>query len=228
MTAGLVCQNVSFIRRRPDGSQKTILNDIHVIFFAGQTTVISGATGSGKTTLLHLLAGLMRPSEGQICADNQPISRWNTTHRDRWRQRVGIVFQHPHLLNELTVLENIMVPIVPRVNSLARLRRLAYKALDDLQISHLAGQKVFALSGGEQQRVSIARAIVSQPAILIADEPTTHQDDEGAAMILDNFTRWKAPNKTIVLAAHDSRIIQHEKFADKQYLMEDGGLKKSK
>ena len=225
MCLSLVCQNVSLYRRRADGSERAILKHVDATLNAGEGAMISGKTGAGKSTLLHLLAGLLRPSQGQITANGQPVSRWNTVHRDLWRRQVGIVFQHPHLINEFTVLENVILPLIPRGTSITQLRKLAWEALDTLGISHLAKQKAPSLSGGEQQRVSIARAIVSRPAILIADEPTAHQDDEGAALIIEKFAGWKLPHTIMIVAAHDPRWAQHGKFADKHFLLKDGRLK---
>ncbi len=225
MCLSLVCQNVSLYRRRADGSERAILKQVDATLTAGEGSVISGKTGAGKSTLLHLLAGLLRPSQGQITANGQPVSRWNTVHRDLWRRQVGIVFQHPHLMSEFTVLENVILPMIPRGSSITHLRKLAWEALDTVGLSHLAKQKVPSLSGGEQQRVSIARAIVSKPAILIADEPTAHQDDEGAALIMEKFAGWKLPNTIMIVAAHDPRWAQHGKFADKHFLLEDGRLR---
>ena len=225
MCLSLVCQNVSLFRRRPDGSERAILRQVDATLNAGEGAMISGKTGAGKTTLLHLLAGLLRPSQGQITANGQPISHWNTFHRDRWRRQVGIIFQHPHLINEFTVLENVILPMIPRGNSISQLRKLAWDALDTFEIPHLANQKVRSLSGGEKQRVSIARAIISRPAILIADEPTAHQDDQGAAMIIDKFAGWKLPHTIMIVAAHDPRWAEHGKFADKHLLLENGRLR---
>jgi ABC-type lipoprotein export system ATPase subunit len=225
MNLSLVCQNVSLFRRQPDGSERAILKQVDMTLNAGQGAMISGKTGAGKTTLLHLLAGLLRPSQGQITANGQPISHWNTYHRDRWRRQVGITFQHPHLINEFTVIENVMLPMIPRGNSISQLRKLAWEALDTFEISHLANQKVQSLSGGEKQRVSIARAIISKPAILIADEPTAHQDDQGAAMIIDKFAGWKLPHTIMIVAAHDLRWKEHAKFADKHLRLENGRLR---
>ena len=225
MTLKLVCQNVSLYRRGADGFGRAILKHVDATLNAGEGAMITGKTGAGKSTLLHLLAGLRRPSQGQIKVNGQPVSRWNTVHRDLWRRQVGIVFQHPHLINEFTVLENVILPMIPRGASIAQLRNLAREALDTFGISHLAKQKVVSLSGGEQQRVSIARAIVSRPAILIADEPTAHQDDEGAALIIEKLAGWKLPHTIVIVAAHDPRWAQHRKFADKHFLLEDGRLK---
>jgi ABC-type lipoprotein export system ATPase subunit len=202
-----------------------ILKQVDATLNAGEGTMVSGKTGAGKTTFLHLLAGLLRPSEGQITANGQPISHWNTFHRDRWRRQIGIIFQQPHLISEFTVLENVMLPMVPRENSISQLRKLAWEALDTFEISHLANQKVEPLSGGEKQRVSIARAIISRPAILIADEPTAHQDDQGAAMIIDKFAGWKLPDTIVIVAAHDPRWAEHGKFVDKHLLLKNGRLR---
>ena len=228
MDSALVCQDISLLRRGWEGSQHAVLKSVSAVFKAGQVAIISGPTGAGKSTLLHILAGLLRPSQGQVLADNLPVSRWNTAHRDRWRRKVGIVFQHPRLLNELTVLENVILPIIPRVSSIALLRRRGYEALESLGISHLAGQPGFALSGGEQQRVSIARAIVSQPEILIADEPTAHQDETAAAAIMNEFIQWKRPETITIIAAHDARLREHSQFADRKFELRDACLQELK
>jgi len=225
MRLSLECQNVSFYRRRADGSEQAILKNVDATVNAGEGTMVSGKTGAGKSTLLHLLAGLLRPSQGQITANGQPVSRWNTAHLDLWRRQVGIVFQHPHLVNGFTVLENVILPMIPRRNSITQLRKLAWEALDTFDISHLAKQNVMSLSGGEQQRVAIARAIVSRPTILIADEPTAHQDNDGASLVIEKFADWKLPNTIMIVAAHDPRWTQHGKFVDKHFLLENGRLK---
>ena len=225
MALSLVCQNVSLYRRRADGAERAILQGVNAILNAGQGVMVSGETGAGKSTLLHLFAGLLRPSAGRIIVNGQTVSGWNTVHRDRWRRQVGIVFQHPHLLNDLTVLENVILPMIPRGGSIERLRMFAWEAIEACGIRHLARQKVTALSGGEQQRVSIARAIVSKPVILIADEPTAHQDDEGTELIINNLVRWKRPDTIAIIAAHDPRWKRHDAFFDKHFLIENGRLK---
>ncbi len=114
ISLSLVCENVSVYRRRSDGTEQAILRHVEASLNGGEGILISGKTGAGKSTLLHLMAGLLRPSQGQITANGQPVSRWNTSHRDLWRRQVGIVFQHPHLINELTVLENVALPLKMR------------------------------------------------------------------------------------------------------------------
>lgn len=228
MASALVCQDISLLRRGWDGSQRTVLNSINAVFSSGQVIVVSGPTGAGKSTLLHILAGLLRPTQGQMLADDLPVSRWNTAYRDRWRRKVGIVFQHPRLFNELTVIENVMLPLIPRGRSMARLRQHACEALEKLGISHLAGQTGYTLSGGEQQRVALARAIVSRPEILIADEPTAHQDETGAETIIRRFSEWKRPETITIVAAHDVRLLEYGRFADRHFELADGCLEELK
>jgi ABC-type lipoprotein export system ATPase subunit len=228
MASALVCQEISLLRRGWNGTQRAVLNSVNALFRSGQVIVISGATGAGKSTLLHILAGLLRPTAGQVLADDLPVSRWNTAHRDRWRRKVGIVFQHPRLFNELTVIENVMLPLIPRSRSMALLRQRGYEALEELGISHLAGQAAYTLSGGEQQRVAIARATVSRPEILIADEPTAHQDETGADTIIRRFSEWKRPQTITIVAAHDARLLGYDRFVDRHFELTDGCLKELK
>jgi ABC-type lipoprotein export system ATPase subunit len=228
MDSALVCQDIGLLRRAWDGSQRVVLKNVNAVFRSGQAAIISGLTGAGKSTLLNILAGLLRPSQGRVLADNLPVSRWNAAHRDRWRRKVGIVFQHPHLLNQLTVMENVILPLIPRIGSMARLRRHGYEALEKSGISHLAGQTAHTLSGGEQQRVAIARAIAAQPEILIADEPTAHQDEAGAAAIIRLLTEWKRPGAIAIVAAHDARLLGYGRFADRHFELADGCLKELK
>lgn len=228
MDSALVCRNISLLRRGWDGTQRAVLNSVNAVFKSGEITIISGLTGAGKSTLLHILAGLLRPSQGQVLADDLPVSRWNTAHRDRWRRKVGIVFQHPRLFNELSVLENVVLPLIPRSSSIGRLRQRGYEALEKLSISHLAGQAGFTLSGGEQQRVAIARAMVSQPEILIADEPTAHQDETGAGTIIRRFSEYRRPGTITIVAAHDARLLGYGRFADRHFELAGGCLKELK
>jgi putative ABC transport system ATP-binding protein len=208
-----------------DGTERTILGGIDAAFASGRCSAITGATGAGKSTLLHILAGLMRPTSGEVSVDGQPVSRWIGTHRDRWRRRIGIVFQFPNLLQDLTVLDNVMVPMIPRGAGLGELTQRCLKVLGDVRLSHLAQQRVYELSGGERQRVSLARALVGRPAILIADEPTAQQDDTDSALVVRILSALTDQNITVIVAAHDSRIFQHD-LVDAHFALEAGRLRK--
>ena len=223
MNNGLRCADIGLTLQRTRGGEKTVLRHIDVDFKPGRIALISGITGSGKTSLLHLLAGLLRPSSGALLDGDRPVSRWTVPHLDRWRRRAGIVFQHPRLFGDLTVLENVMLPMIPRARSIGRLRRSSLQRLDDLSMAHTAGERADMLSGGESQRVSVARALVSQPEILIADEPTAHQDTAGTALVLAALKAATTWNAVVVVASHDPRVKQRP-FADDVFCLADGRI----
>jgi putative ABC transport system ATP-binding protein len=168
-----------------------------------------GPTGSGKSTLLYVLSALLRPSAGEVFATGQPISRWTSTHQDRWRQQVGICFQRFELWPELTALENVMVPLLPRYMSVSALRARARSALERTAAADLAPRPSGELSSGEQQRVALARALVTGPSYLLADEPTAHQDDHGTATVLNALTEEAARGAAVVVTSHDPRLTEH-------------------
>jgi ABC-type lipoprotein export system ATPase subunit len=207
MKGGLECHRLTFTRQSPDGREKRVLNDLNATFFAGQLALIAGETGAGKSTLLHALAGLLRPTQGEVLADGEPVSRWVSAHRDLWRRKVGIVFQSDRLIGDLSAMENVFLPLVPRGYRPGECRRLAIKALRRLQADGFATEAVHKLSGGERQRVAIARALVSQPSYLLVDEPTAHQDGNSAAAIADTLLAVAAAGATVVVTAHDARIL---------------------
>lgn len=223
MTAGLSCQDVRLMRRALDGAERAVLDGITTDFPAGRLSLIVGPTGAGKSTLLHLLAGLLRPSAGEVRADGEPVSRWITAHRDRWRRRVGILFQSPSLVPKLTVLENVMLPLIPRSGSLSDIRTRARECLDRTGAAHLAGLPAANLSGGEGQRAALARTLVAEPRFLIADEPTAHQDDEGAAIVMGILLAERDRGAAVIVTGHDHRLLAAG-FADCRFRLGAGRL----
>ena len=208
MERGIECRRLTVARRSPDGREKLVIDDLSATFETGKMAIISGATGSGKSTLLHVLAALLRPVQGEVVVDGEAVSRWVSSHRDRWRRRVGIVFQHDLLLGDLSAVENVLLPLIPRGSGLKECRRSALAALSRLSVDPLADKMVRNLSGGERQRVAIARALVSQPSFVLADEPTTHQDHESAEEILKTLAAAAAAGAVVVVTAHDPRILE--------------------
>ena len=208
MERGIECRRLTVARRASDGREKLVIDDLSAQFETGQMAVISGATGAGKSTLLHVLAGLLRPIQGKVVVDGEAVSRWVSSHRDRWRRRVGIVFQHDRLLGDLSAVENVLLPLIPRGGGLKECRRSALAALGRLSVDPLADKIVRNLSGGERQRVAIARALVAQPSFLLADEPTAHQDHKSAEEILKTLAAAAAAGAVVVVTAHDPRILE--------------------
>ena len=177
----------------------------------GHHSVILGNSGSGKTTLLHLISGLISPSEGTITINGQNLSNMSRTRLDQFRgQSIGIVFQKPHLIQSLTVKENVLL-----AQMLGGGKRNAGKVdqvLEELAIKELSSRKIFQISQGQAQRVSIARAIINDPMLLLADEPTASLDDENCERVVNLLLREaKQTGATLIVATHDQRVKEEFK-----------------
>lgn len=173
---------------------------------AGGHALVLGPSGSGKTTLLHVLAGLLRPSEGSVSIFGEEIARLDGARLDRWRGRnVGIVLQALHLVRHLTVHANLRL-----AQYLARLPQddsAIDRALGALGIADMAGRRPGELSQGEQQRVAIARAVVNGPKLLLADEPTSSLDDAAADRAVELLkAEAQRAGATLVVVTHDARV----------------------
>lgn len=220
----LSCHNLCYSRRLSDGGARRILENIDHRFSAGEIAVISGAVGAGKSTFIHLLAGLMRPEIGEVQADGEPVSRWVSAHRDIWRRKVGIVFQHAPLMTGITAFENVILPLVPRRITLAEIRAAGIRVLESLEAEHLAGKAVHSLSGGERQKIAIARALCGKPELILADEPTAHQDNQAARRILELLRHRADAGSIVILTAHDPRITGSA-MGDRNFIIEGTRLR---
>lgn len=185
--------------------QLTILNNLDFTVAPGESVAITGASGSGKSTLLGLLAGLDTPTHGTVKLLGQDLFAMNEDGRAAFRAKsVGFVFQSFHLLPNLTALENVMLPL-----ELAGLdaRQPAEAMLEQVGLSHRLNHYPATLSGGEQQRVSLARAFVQRPALLFADEPTGSLDEVTGARIIDlMFSLYREFGTTLILVTHDLQL----------------------
>lgn len=225
MTSGLELRGVSVMRTIAGEAERAIVDDVTATFAAGQITLIKGAMGAGKSTLIALLAGIIRPTSGVVLADGEPLSRWTSSHRDRWRQQVGLSLQTPNLLTRMTALENVIVPCVVGGHDsgrqrLAELRQDALEALERLDATALAARPVESLSGGERQRVAVARALIRRPRYLLLDEPTAHQDEGGVSLVADVIEAARLSSATVVVATHDPRLVG---AGDSETLLLEGG-----
>jgi putative ABC transport system ATP-binding protein len=172
----------------------------------GERWVVLGASGSGKTTLLHVIAGLIRPSEGEVEVSGQPLDKLESTLLDRWRgATVGIVLQALHLVRHLSVRDNLR--LAQYMAQLPQDDGRIGDTLAALGVADKAARRPPELSQGERQRVAIARAVVNRPKLLLADEPTANLDDAAAALALDLLTEQAARHgATLVVATHDARV----------------------
>jgi ABC-type lipoprotein export system ATPase subunit len=224
MDHGIECRKIDAAYRQSDGSERFVLKGIDGWFPADRMTLISGVIGAGKSTLLHILAGLQRPTAGEVIVNGKAVSRWIGAHRDLWRRQVGIVFQLHHLINDLTVFENVILPLIPIGVSLSECRGRVVETLQALELNHLAESLISTLSGGERQKVAVARAMVNRPAFILADEPTAHQDAKNAEQVLrmlESALDWGA---VVVIASHDTEIQRFTPEED-HYVLKDGILK---
>ena len=206
LTMGLACQALDFSWPAKRATQPPVLQSVEALFPAGSVSLVTGETGAGKSTLLHLLAGLLRPTAGEVWADGDPVSRWTSDHRTRWRQQVGIIFQHLALMPDLSVAENLLLPLIPRNMTWARMQHAIHHQLSAAELSTLATAPAKALSGGQRQRLAIARALVGGPRFILADEPTAFQDDRQTIRIADQLTRAARRGAVVVVCSHDLRL----------------------
>ena len=195
--------------------QSFIFPDLHCD--AGNTILITGDSGKGKTTYLHILAGLLRPTSGSIEIDKTDIVSLSEHKNDKYRgQNIGLVLQKSHFVSALTVLENLEMASW-LANGKKNTER-AKKLLNELNIANQANKLPSQLSIGQQQRVSIARALMNEPKVLLADEPTSSLDDKNAETVISLLTDLSKEYKTaLVIVTHDSRI--KEKFTNKLTLI---------
>ena len=203
--------------------QVDVLKNLSLSVPAGEFLALMGPSGSGKTTLLNLIAGLDRPSEGEVWVGNQLISQLSEARLARWRTRhVGFVFQFYHLLPVLSAYENVELPLLLLPLSGRERKRQVLTALELVDLTHRMHHRPGQLSGGQQQRVGIARAIVTDPTLIVADEPTGDLDAKSADEILDLLGELQqALEKTILLVTHDMRAAGR---ADRILHLEKGQL----
>jgi putative ABC transport system ATP-binding protein len=206
------------------GSERVdVLNGLTLEVAEGEFFGLMGPSGSGKTTLLNLIAGLDKPSEGEVWVGSDCISQMSEGQLARWRTRhIGFIFQFYHLLPVLSAYENVELPLLLLPLSASQRKQqvttaLALVGLQD-RMSHRPGQ----LSGGQQQRVGIARALVTDPTLIVADEPTGDLDAKSAEEILDLLEELRRSlSKTILLVTHDPRAAQR---ADRVQRLDKGRL----
>ncbi|MFO1442109.1 ABC transporter ATP-binding protein [Bacillus sp. Bva_UNVM-123] len=218
----LQIENLSKVYGKGETAVKA-LDNVSFSVKKGEFCVIIGPSGSGKSTLLHLLGGVDRPTSGKVLVDNTDIYQLNETQLAIFRRRqIGLIYQFYNLIPILTVEENITLPV------LLDGHKVEQKQFQDIvsilglsnRLSHLPNQ----LSGGQQQRVSIGRALISNPAIMLADEPTGNLDSKNSGEIMELLKMFnKTYNQTLIVITHDERIAMQ---ADRVISMEDGRIAK--
>lgn len=206
---------------RSGSDDLTILDDVSLEIPDGEFVAVTGASGSGKSTLLGLIAGLDAPSSGEILIDGEPITTMNEDALARLRSsKLGFIFQSFHLIPSLTAFENVLVPM--EISGFKNAKETAQKLLADVELTNRGHHYPSELSGGEQQRIAIARAFANNPKILLADEPTGNLDSRNGQHIFELMTRLHDGNQTtLVLVTHDQELANK---AHRQIRLRDGRI----
>lgn len=203
-----------------NGVQNHVINNLDLQIYEGDFTVIMGASGSGKSTLLYSISGMDRPSSGEVLYKDTDITKLSERKMAELRvNEFGFVFQQVHLVSNLTVLENILVPAYMNKQKSSDVKKEAEALLEQLNIADTANRLPSQVSGGEAQRGAIARAVINQPGILFADEPTGALNRKNTKDVLNLFSKLNADGQTILMVTHD---VKAAVYATRVIYIEDG------
>ena len=209
--------------RRPGLAAVQVLSDLELELDDGELLAVRGASGSGKSTLLHVLGGMLRPESGRVRLDGEEPWSMSPSARAGWRNaQIGFVFQQPHLIEELDALENVLVPGWLARRPGAELRGQAERLLDRLGLAARLAHRPSELSGGEAQRVAVARALILRPRLVLADEPTGSLDERAGQLVFEEFQALQREMGFLaVLATHDAGLAER---CDRAFEVADGRL----
>ncbi|RLB73767.1 MAG: cell division ATP-binding protein FtsE [Deltaproteobacteria bacterium] len=196
------------VSKKYSGDAAAAVKEVTLQVGKGEFLYITGASGAGKTTLLRLLYAAEKPTRGQILIDRQNISRIRSRQIPFLRRKIGVVFQDFKLLQSRTVYENVAFALEAQGKKRYEVSKKVYQVLKEVGLEHRLQRKPLELSGGEQQRIAIARALVVDPLILLADEPSGNLDQAVTFEIMDLFKRANARGTTVLLATHDHSLNQ--------------------
>jgi len=207
-------------KRYPGGGEA--LRGVSFTLESGEFAFVTGRSGAGKSTLLKLIPAIERPTAGSVVVNGQNVGALKRAALPYLRRNLGLVFQDQKLLYDRTVYDNVMLPLAFSGQPPKEAARRVRAALDKVGLLERERANPIALSGGEQQRLAIARAVVNRPAVLVADEPTANLDAESAARILDIFVSFHQVGVTLLIATHDQALI--ERYGKRVLRLSDGKL----
>ncbi|SFE02470.1 putative ABC transport system ATP-binding protein [Enterococcus casseliflavus] len=214
-------QNVA-LQIKDGRNKKELFENLNLTLNEGQKVAIMGKSGSGKTTLLKLIAGLIKAETGAIIFDGKNLSSMNANERSFNRLRnIGFIFQDNPMIESKNVFENIALPLKYLGVEKKNVEKKVHVMSKRLDISHLLSENPSYLSGGEKQRVGIARALITDPKLILADEPTGSLDSETELMVLDIFQRIEWNNTSFVVVTHDASVAN---ICDELYMLKDRKL----
>lgn len=223
MNSLLRITNIKKSFKAPENGVVNVLNGVNLEIKPETITSIIGSSGSGKSTLLHIIAGLDKIDSGLIEWQGDDITQWDDKKIAIFRNtEIGFIFQFHHLLPEFSAIENVMIPAIIHGKSERESNRLAKELLDEFGLSHRIEHRPNQLSGGEQQRVAMARALINTPALILADEPTGNLDEKNSSTVLKYLLTLRDRFKvSILMVTHDKSITEDGDFI---FEMNDGKL----
>ena len=223
MNSLLRITNIKKSFKAPENGVVNVLNGVNLEIKPETITSIIGSSGSGKSTLLHIIAGLDKIDSGLIEWQGDDITQWDDKKIATFRNtKIGFIFQFHHLLPEFSAIENVMIPAIIHGKSERESNRLAKELLDEFGLSHRIEHRPNQLSGGEQQRVAMARALINTPALILADEPTGNLDEKNSSTVLKYLLTLRDRfNVSILMVTHDKSITEDGDFI---FEMNDGKL----
>lgn len=223
MNSLLRITNIKKSFKAPENGVVNVLNGVNLEIKPETITSIIGSSGSGKSTLLHIIAGLDKIDSGLIEWQGDDITQWDDKKMATFRNtEIGFIFQFHHLLPEFSAIENVMIPAIIHGKSERESNRLAKELLDEFGLSHRIEHRPNQLSGGEQQRVAMARALINTPALILADEPTGNLDEKNSSTVLKYLLTLRDRfNVSILMVTHDKSITEDGDFI---FEMNDGKL----
>jgi cell division transport system ATP-binding protein len=207
-------------KRYPGGLEA--LKNVSFSLAAGELAFLTGRSGAGKSTLLKLIPAIERPSAGSVVVNGQNVASLKRSALPYLRRNIGLVFQDQKLLYDRSVYDNVMLPLAFSAHAPREAARRARAALDKVNLLAREKANPIQLSGGEQQRLAIARAVVSRPAVLVADEPTANLDAESAIRILEIFVAFNQVGVTVLIATHDQTLV--ERYGKRVLRLEGGRI----
>jgi lipoprotein-releasing system ATP-binding protein len=219
----LACHGLRKVYIQEDGSELRILEGVEIAVSPGEAVAIVGASGAGKSTLLHLLGGLDRPTAGRVILGGRNLAALTERELATVRNaRIGFVFQFHHLLREFTALENVMMPVLIAGGDPDSASARATELLREVGLGARLTHKPWQLSGGEQQRVAVARALSNQPAVMIADEPSGNLDTHTGEQLHELFFRLRSEHQVaLIIATHNRELADR---ADRVLQIKEGQL----